>query len=520
MLIFAKIFRLWRTLKYLKSIQIYYRLRMYICVGRLSEIQMSQVKDLQPMKLIFKKTIEFPESNKGNSFVFLNIKQDFGKHIDWEFCENGRLWAYNLNYFEYLDQQGMLKSEGVRLIQDYMNHLPVAKIGLEPYPLSLRCFNWIRFSMRHNYDDQQFVKSLYAQLNHLTLKPEYHLLGNHLLENGFALLFGAYYFNDAHFYLKAKEILIPELKEQILMDGAHFELSPMYHSTILFRVLDCYNLISSNELFHKELEPLFGKVAKHMFEWLNRMSFRDGAIPLLNDAAFCIAPTIARLEQYVKELGLSISRKSILSDSGYRKFEDEKFEIIFDIGKIGPDYQPGHAHADTFNFELHINGRPVIVDTGTSTYEASDVRFYERSTAAHNTVVLQDSNSSDVWGVHRVGKRAKVSVLTDTNELVSAVHDGYKNLGSIHSRTFEHKDGEIKITDKISCRGSAYLHFAPDEKIEIIDNLIQGIDFKIKFGEVENIVSLISHYSPEFNKKYKCICVRIDFKDQLETCFI
>ncbi|MCS2404764.1 heparinase II/III-family protein [Bacteroides salyersiae] len=44
------------------------------------------------------------------------------------------------------------------------------------------------------------------------------------------------------------------------------------------------------------------------------------------------------------------------------------------------DYQPGHAHADTFTFELHINNRPVIIDTGTSTYEVNEARFYERST--------------------------------------------------------------------------------------------------------------------------------------------
>ncbi|MEG2556749.1 MAG: alginate lyase family protein, partial [Odoribacter sp.] len=374
MSISIKIFRLWNTLKYLKLIQIYYRLRIYLCAGRMSKIQLNKNKEQQGVRLTFKKTIEFSLLNSGNSFVFLNCNKNFGEKIDWGFCGNGRLWGYNLNYFEYLDQQGMQRDEGIRLIQDFMDYCTIVKIGIEPYPLSLRCFNWIRFSIRHNYSDRQFVKLLYAQLNHLTLKLEYHLLGNHLLENGFALLFGAYYFNDARFYLKAKRILIPELKEQILKDGAHFELSPMYHSTILFRVLDCYNLISSNELYNKELEPLFRQVAERMSEWLNTISFRDGTIPLLNDAAFCIAPTVGQLNQYAKDLKLNISRRGGLFDSGYRKFEDEKFEFVFDVGKIGPDYQPGHSHADTFSFELHINGRPVIVDTGTSTYEANAVR--------------------------------------------------------------------------------------------------------------------------------------------------
>ena len=63
---------------------------------------------------------------------------------------------------------------------------------------------------------------------------EYHILGNHLLENGFSLFFGAYYFQDEKFYVKAKKILTDELDEQILEDGAHFELSSMYHQIMLF----------------------------------------------------------------------------------------------------------------------------------------------------------------------------------------------------------------------------------------------------------------------------------------------
>ncbi len=53
-----------------------------------------------------------------------------------------------------------------------------------------------------------------------------------------------------------------------------------------------------------------------------------------------------------------------------------------------PSYQPGHAHADTFNFVLNIHNEPLIVDTGISTYEANETRLKERGTAAHNTVTV------------------------------------------------------------------------------------------------------------------------------------
>ena len=34
---------------------------------------------------------------------------------------------------------------------------------------------------------------------------------------------------------------------------------------------------------------------------------------------------------------------------------DDKVVAIIDVAKIGPDYLPGHGHADTLSFELSIN---------------------------------------------------------------------------------------------------------------------------------------------------------------------
>jgi uncharacterized heparinase superfamily protein len=65
-----------------------------------------------------------------------------------------------------------------------------------------------------------------------------------------------------------------------------------------------------------------------------------------------------------------------------------KAVALLDVAPIGPDYQPGHAHADTLSFELSLFGQRLLVNSGTSEYEISPVRQYERSTKAHNTVVL------------------------------------------------------------------------------------------------------------------------------------
>ena len=140
----------------------------------------------------------------------------------------------------------------------------------------------------------------------------------------------------------------------------------MNQSIILFRVHDCYNLVKNNLSFSQELLRLFYEQSVKMLGWLDAVIFRNGDIPLFNDAAFKIAPSPTLLFDYAKRLELTYETKS-LGESGYRKFRNLKFEMIVDVAKVGPDYQPGHAHADTLNFELHINGRPVIVDSRTST---------------------------------------------------------------------------------------------------------------------------------------------------------
>ena len=178
-------------------------------------------------------------------FNFLNIKHKF-EDIDWNYSVFGKLWTYNLNYFDYLNQENISKEDGLTLIYNYIKSESCLKDGLEPYPISLRLINWIKFISKHKIRDKKVDLILAKHLFLLNKNLEYHLLGNHLLENAFALIFGAYYFGDETVYRTSKKLLASELNEQILNDGAHFELSPMYHQLLLSRLLDCINLINNN----------------------------------------------------------------------------------------------------------------------------------------------------------------------------------------------------------------------------------------------------------------------------------
>ncbi len=528
----TKYLLLFNTVKYLKPIQIYYRL-YYIMRAKIRGLKHFSNTLLIPAvvsQLELIKSIESISSFDVDQFKFLNRIYLFGTQVDWNFSKLGKLWTYNLTYFDFLNQQEIGKENGLKLINDFIRQLNYIKDGVEPFPISLRTINWIKFLTQNAINDKKINDSLFAQYQILMDNIEYHLLGNHLLENGFSLLFGAYYFQDEKFYVKAKKILTEELEEQILRDGAHFELSPMYHQIILFRVLDCINLIQHNYWKNQELLGLLNSKAKIMLEWLNTITYENGDIPLLNDSANKIAPTTKQLNEYASALNLKLNiapsgntleiKNSKLSDSGYRKIRKGRYEMVIDVGNIGPDYIPGHAHSDTFNFELYIDKKPFIVDTGLSTYNTNRRRILERSTASHNTVEIDGRDQSEVWGAFRVAKRAKITSLKEGENYMEATHDGYKHIKAFHTRKFITLEDIIVIEDNIDGskkhKGNAYLHFYPGIVPRIKGNKIILLNTEITVYNAGNLKIDEYQYASEFNKLIDAYYVKILFSDQLK----
>lgn len=145
--------------------------------------------------------------------------------------------------------------------------------------------------------------------------------------------------------------------------------------------------------------------------------------------------------------------------------------VIADLARIGPDYLPGHAHADTLSFELSLRGRRVVVNSGTSVYGLGPERLRQRGTAAHSTVVIDGQNSSEVWSGFRVGRRAYplgVQVARDgAVQRAEGAHDGYRHLPGAprHFRAWRLSDSGLVLTDRVeggrAHRVEARFHLAP-----------------------------------------------------------
>ena len=460
---------------------------------------------------------------QNNTFQFLNIKHLFNNEIDWNLNEYGKLWTYNLNYFDFLLQDGITKDQGMILIGDFISNKGRLKDGIEPYPISLRGINWIKFLSIHKVENKSIDSFLYNDYKRLTDNLEYHILGNHLLENGFSLLFAAYYFDDDEYYNIARNIIEEELIEQVLDDGAHFELSSMYHKILLTKLLDCYQLVCTNDNFKDNaLKELLKQKAELMLGFLDEISFNNGAIPLLNDSSDNIALESSVISKYAYRLDLKPNSKS-LNESGYRKYFNTNYEVLADIGPIGPDYQPGHAHADTFNIILNVKNNPVLVDPGVTTYEINNIRESERSTEMHNTVTINNKNSSQIWNGFRVGNRANVKILKDKKQEIIAEHDGYKKYEIVHKRSLIYKNDRLIIKDSLSkfTEGRAFFHLHPgclikrNKNIVTVDNLVSFV-----FEGQSNITIKEYNYSQGFNKSIRSDKIIVQFKKELKTSLL
>jgi uncharacterized heparinase superfamily protein len=530
----------YHTLRYLKPIQIY---------GRLWFKVHNPVPNLAPPPPIRSVTGVWNQPAQKRSslifphrFRFLNKECDVDSPSAWNDPDIEKLWLYNLHYFDDLNSKDAENrcSWHEALIHRWIEENPPAKgNGWEPYPLSLRIVNWIKWILSGNNPREWLVSSLAIQVRYLERKIEWHLLGNHLFANAKALIFAGLFFSgpEAQKWLtKGLKILEREIPEQVLEDGGHFELSPMYHSIILEDILDLYNLSRAYpEAFPPQLSncsALWEECANKMRSWLSIMCHPDGAISFFNDAAMGIAASPGEMEAYACRLDLPpipTPKEGIthLAHSGYVRLQKNEAVAILDIGKIGPDYIPGHAHADNLTFELSLFGSRVIVNSGTSCYGDSEERIRQRSTSSHNTVVVDGMNSSEVWGGFRVARRAypleiKIDDLGDEGFQVVAAHDGYVRLPdqTIHRRTWKLLNQTLEINDYVGSHLAKIVsrfHFHPDvflidpedlnsekEKIRlgIIKNRLNWYFKSGSIGKLEN-----STYHPEFGLSSDNFCL-------------
>ncbi|MGP0028083.1 MAG: heparinase II/III family protein [Streptosporangiaceae bacterium] len=399
---------------------------------------------------------------------------------DWAQAGAPALWRYHLYYWDWawgLIAQPLRADARAWFAALWRSWTSAVTPGQgdawHPYPAALRAWSFCgiyRDLVAGSGTEDRFIASLSAHAGFLRRHLETDAGGNHLVKNLKALAGLAVFFADEELLDQTLDRLIGQLAVQVLPDGGHFERAPAYHCQVLGDLIDVDALIRVAGLAPG---PELAEVIEQMRRWLGCVLSPDGQVPMLNDG-YPVDPALIGLLQ---PGAAPDDRLLVLPDTGLVRASAGGWRLLADAGPPCPDELPAHAHADTFSCLVHVDGAPLLVDTGTSTYAPGPMRDYERSSAAHNTVEIDGANSTEVWGAFRAARRARVGqVMTrdDGGELTAgAAHDGFRRLPGrpVHRRRWTLSGTGLRVDDLVSGTGvhsvTVRWHLAPGSAVRL-----------------------------------------------------
>jgi Heparinase II/III-like protein/Heparinase II/III N-terminus len=318
--------------------------------------------------------------------------------------------------------------------------------GWHPYPLSTRVGNWVAaVSLEPTLANERLSESVWRQLVYLERNLENDILGNHVIRNARALVLGGLAFADERLIARGLALLDRELPEQVLADGGHYERSPVYHALVLRDLLEIRAAADASHL-----DPFIDR----MKAFAAALTRPHGQPALFNDGTLDLAPDMSG-EVSPPPPGLAVFR-----ETGYAVARDGAgFWLAFDCGPAAPSFLPPHAHADGLSFQLWLDGKPLVVDPGMSTYAAGPERDWLRGTRAHATVAIDRRDQFELWGTFRAARLASVELLDAAGSekqgtLVAELRGFPQVSGGIrHCRRLSWSPQAVEVADELDGHG-------------------------------------------------------------------
>ena len=316
--------------------------------------------------------------------------------------------------------------------------------------LAIRCISWLwtifLLLPSESLDEsrlRRICRSLFAQLDHVYRYPSVYTSPNtHLMGEAAALFIAGVLFPELPRANNWRDFgaatLIDEMQKQVSSDGVYGELSSYYHCYAADFYLHVLALARRNRI---QLPETVWNGLSGMLDFVVYLTRPDGTIPLFGDDDGGRVLALDALDYTSFRDGLSTG--SVLFGRPDYKFQARGFReeslwllgadawpmfdslaaqppsepcrafagsgyfiqrsgwgahdthVTFDCGGLGIG-SGGHSHADALSLTVFSGGHEFLIDPGTSVYNcAREWRRYFRSTAAHNTVVIDGKDQSE-----------------------------------------------------------------------------------------------------------------------------
>jgi len=234
----------------------------------------------------------------------------------------------------------------------------------------------------------------------------------------------------------ALKLLCAELARQIHGDGGHVERSPRRHLAVLRDLVEIRAVLRGA---HCEPPVELQSAIDRMAPFLRYIRHGDGGLALFNDSNEDLPADIDAV------LALSEAKgkpPTSAPHSGFQRLAAGRTLVLVDAA--APALPDLHAHAGTLSFEMSIGKERLVVNCGAHAADQSEWRRVQRASAAHSTLTIDDTNSSEILGpagapTGKLGQRPTRVLCqredADGNAWLDLSHDGYvRQYGVVHRR--------------------------------------------------------------------------------------
>lgn len=231
---------------------------------------------------------------------------------------------------------------------------------------------------------------------------------------------------------RALRLLPQELARQVLEDGSHCERSPAMLLAMLQDLTEMRALLQTTQV----AAPASLAVSiERMAGALRTLRHGDGGLALFNGSK---EGDSSLIDLVLNQAGRGGRPPMSLKEGGFERLQAGRTVLIVDCGPPAAPKLDRLAHAGTLAFELSVGRERMIVNLGAVPLAGEPWRDALRATAAHSTLVVADTSSSELRpdGLGRRPLRVE-AMRQEANgaHWLEASHDGWwKAFGAIHRR--------------------------------------------------------------------------------------
>ncbi len=275
----------------------------------------------------------------------------------------------------------------------------------------------------------------------------------------------------AAFLTRALRFLPQELGRQVLPDGSHAERSPSVHLSTLQDLVEMRALLQSAQA---QPPPALAVSIERLAMALRLLRHGDNGLALFNGSR---EETHSLVDMVLTQAARGGRAPAGLSDGGYHRLAAHRSVIIMDCGAPAAAGIDRYAHAGTLSFEFSVGRDRMVVNCGSAPGADPEWRDALRATAAHSTLVLCDTSSSELRpdGLGRRPEKVEAMRQEANGALwLEASHDGWKKpFGAIHRRRLymSHTGEDVRGEDVVEAATpqpfTIRFHLHPSVKVSL-----------------------------------------------------